>query len=440
MIFYSENNHHTVTNRGGISSEDENVRQILTWLNTESESWSMESPTEIQNIFMAAVRAREKDLPIHLLILVLRDKEYTKKKRHVYICDLVRIKAEKINASDDTEINAALDRYEVLRNTLIARNLSKEYAAESGRTLFQKLIPEEIRKRLESELEKSHNIKWGVWIYSNDDDFNPLWEWLYTPSEMSSNTEISDATSHKTKNENSSPLRKITIFFRFWRKGNKIQQPQENEKEDGFFWGDRFYIIRVPKPPNFQDLNSINNVALLFNKGGCAYAYDDKKCIHKPCEVKPKEIELADYNALKGLNNFDCIHVAADITDLKKKTRDVVRNALSFKRNNSGNDKKAHSFLFLNICKCDTSSKIQLELRELTSAITWIDTSLPVTKKFAPIFAEEFYKKFCRTGKNVAEAATKTREEIKKRGELDDCDRFLRLAYIVNGNPFTKWR
>jgi hypothetical protein len=189
------------------------------------------------------------------------------------------------------------------------QNLSKAEAEKIGKELFNTLIPSEIITRLRNKLKnKSSKVEWWVWIYCDFDDFNPLWEWLYTAPSNDTAPKTSNVATQKNADENSSCLKKVFSRLLEWlqNRENKLSpesrvQHTQDKKENGFFWGDRFFLVRVPKNYKFQELEfGIENVGILKDTG-CHYACRDREHLENLCGLKPKEIELNDFSTLEIL-------------------------------------------------------------------------------------------------------------------------------------------
>lgn len=310
-------------------------------------------------------------------------------------------------------------------NNLNLQKPNLEEAEDIGKKLYRILIPDELDKEIQEKYDK---VEWSAWIYCKNEEFNPIWEWLYITSKTSNNTETSDVASDKTPDKNSSsPKKKFGLLK--WHRNPKnklssyspVEKPQENKKEEGFFWGDEFSIIRLSKNCNFEIERSesqINSVAILFDKD-CKSARSDEKCLFDLC--RRYSIDPSHYNFTSDSPNalpivpFDYMHIAADI-DIIKKNYDKFMQALtmaatSLSRNlnifyNIWNAKKR------NAEKQRSMHNIQLKVVDSIPAKTRIYTSFDVQKDFAALFAKCFYD--CAVEENdVAKAIKKAREEIK---------------------------
>jgi hypothetical protein len=349
----------------------------------------------------SAVKASKNGFPILLFILAIKEK---KKGYRFYIFSSVLSKLYYVTDKDiEMKMAKKLSQYknEVIKD-LRDRKQIKKKVVDIGKILFDEFIPEEIKYMLRNKLkQESDKLEWGVWIYSDVDDFNPIWEWLYTSQKPS--------TVANQKGTKKISLRSITEYFH--------KQESENNEENGFFWGDKFFLSRVPRKYEFHELKfKIKNLAMLQHRA-CAYSGRDMSCLSNSCSISPNTIELNEWDKLKNLNDYDCIHVAAHRKTFKKSGyKDFVEGALEYSGNNNPLDDsgtKKPYFLFLNICECN--SDIRLKFIDIISPKTWIDTSLGVKKNFVSTckFSKYFYNEFCGEGKNVAEAATKAREKIK---------------------------
>jgi hypothetical protein len=425
-------------------------KRIYYWFSIEEKNRVGEDSSVMTDIFNAALKARRNNLPIHLLIFVIKDKVYSVGS-HIYILDLAS-KVEKYIGLSDTKPEEALKEYSRLMEELKAHKLSKGDVAKSGGYLFKKLIPDVISGRLQNKLaEGPDKVEWGVWIYSNDAEFNPLWEWLYTSPSNNTAPETSNVENYKTTDKKTHHSRKLSshpsklAYFKnkILQKSITMQQSIENNEEDGFFWGDNFFLVRVvPEECEIQEQSvfKIDKVAVLRQKSGCTYSSANATYIDNLCVKKSKEIcdiVLEDLNALKTelVKKSDpvdyILHVAASKSHILS---DKVLPALDILK---GLNKKP-LLLFLNICECDPT--VRSEFINSIPTKTWIDTSSCVAMNNISSckFAEFFYEEFFDNGKNVVVAATEARKGIRDRRDLDDSHKLWRLAYAVNGNPYIK--
>jgi hypothetical protein len=346
----------------------------------------------------------------------------------------------------------ALKYYNDLIKDLKKHKLTNKNVAKSGGYLFKKLIPDVISGRLQNKLaEGPDKVKWWVWIYCNDPEFNPLWEWLYTSPSNNAAPETSNVENYKTTDKKSPHSRKSSSHPSKWACFNKIlqkfirrQQSIENNEDDGFFWGDNFFLFRVvPGECEIQEESvfEIDKVAVLRQKLGCIYSDANATYLENLCTNKSKmicDIFLEDHNALetelvKKSDPVDYIlHVAARKNYITRSDSFMpVLNIL--KKLN-----KEPVLLFLNICECN--STVRSNFINSIPTKTWIDTSSAVAMNNISSckFAEFFYEEFFDNEKNVVVAATEARKGIRDCRDLDDSHKLWRLAYAVNGNPYIK--
>jgi hypothetical protein len=269
---------------------------------------------------------------------------------------------------------------EILYNDTTA----EEQIEDLGSKFYEAFIPDdEIRAELEGA-----NINW-VWIDCRQEEIYPFWEWLHT---------------------------------------NK----KENKK--GYFWGDEYNIIRLPKNCEFQNSNSpyqIKSIAMISDYD-CSCITEDEECIRELPEMFPigfNEIK----NESEKLNAYDCIHLVGSGAVVTKDLLSPCADALSLNL----------KFLFLNIrAPNDNHSTANhdliVKLKKLftRSAEIWIDTSWDLPDEPAPHFVKYFYgKELWVNEKNVASIATKTRKKIDENEKNLGCKQFWRFAYVVKGNP-----
>lgn len=223
-----------------------------------------------------------------------------------------------------------------------------------------------------------------VWIYCEDADIDPIWEWLYIKS---SNGEC-------------------------------------------FFWGDKFHIIRIPENGEFGISNNpcqINKVAFISDvECSC-------KCGDEECFVGLPEENKIDLRYLKGdtnLDAFDCVHLVARSSIVTTDLLNSCESALS---------KAKFKFLFLHI-RTEEHDRTLDDLQKLKKifirpADIWIDTSLNLPNDSeAPYFTKYFYEELW-SKKGIAESATKARKKIEEEKKDLGCKNFWRLVYVVKGNP-----
>lgn len=262
---------------------------------------------------------------------------------------------------DTTKKNEIMEVYTKIRKKMKAEksDCTQKDIIDSGNELFQKL--------LEGVLPEKPDKEYGVWIYCEDKQINPLWEWICVKSE---------------------------------------DESSENSKY--FFWGDRFFIVRIPTeriPETYKSEDSkfkIEEVDILLDTNS-SNACSDRKCLRE-LGIVDNEIDLNKPDAQNNLKASDCIHIAADIELFIHHT--PLLNALKAS--------KDMTFLFLNIWGPGVSRGMHImKWINVISAKTRIYPILNVPPDFAPIFAKCFYECVAKE-KNVAEAVRKTREEIEK--------------------------
>jgi hypothetical protein len=238
-----------------------------------------------------------------------------------------------------------------------------------------------------------------VWIYCKDKNISPLWEWIYT--------------------------------------------------NEDFFWGDKYHIIRIPENCEFENSKFRINTFTFLLDGSCLPACDkckkSKKSLKELLEgiVECNEIKFNSPEKFDDLEVLDCIHVGACEETLKK-------TPLEYKTKFLERLKRKPKFIFLNMF-AEESSSTYAPLSEAIKSVppnTWIDSSsLNVPEEFALDFIECFYETFKESLKNnneakIVEIIGKTREKIEKiekNQEKLNSNAFWRLAYVVNGNPYTKF-
>jgi hypothetical protein len=395
---------------------------------------------------IAARKAYTQDSRPHLFILAIHDdkekcKIEDKEKCEIYVItfnppDWIYINdTETIEGQmKDTEIKEVLSKYKnkVMKN-LRDHALSKKDAEDIGKTLFETLIPDKIKTELQNELKnESEKVERWVWIYSDDDVFNPIWEWLYTSPKPPNNTKKSNVANQKPLDKNSSswlrnPFRSKKRALKTKNKllqESTMRQVKENNKEDGFFWGDRFFLCRVSKKDEFKKLPfNINKVAdIVINKNCSSYAYDYSLKLHEILStVVPKRLKLQDLLSSNTNQLHPQVYLGVDVSDIHEGTEIHQLNSI---------------FLFLNVFsskKTDLTSNHRSKLINRISAKTMMYPSFIIPKSFANTFLIPFCNCII-TEKNVVKAATKTREIIRQ----DNDGNLWRLVYIVEGNPFTE--
>jgi hypothetical protein len=253
-----------------------------------------------------------------------------------------------------------------------------------GGKFHEAFIPDaEIRAELEGA-----NINW-VWIDCRQEEINPFWEWLHT---------------------------------------------NKKENKRGYFWGDEYIIIRLPKNCEFDNSNypyQIKSIAMISDYG-CSCITEDDECFRDLPNVSSIMFEDIK-NESVNLNDYDCIHLVGSGAVVTEDLLSPCARALS-----NCNLK----FLFLNIrAPNDNHSTpnhdLIVRLKELftRSAEIWIDTSWDLPDERAPHFVKYFYNEPWDNEKNVASVATKARKKIEENEKKLGCKKFLRHAYVVKGNP-----
>jgi hypothetical protein len=415
---------------------------------------------------VAARNAYTHDPRPHLFILAIPDDEedeedekkcnMDEKKCNIYVINfellrfipLKKIKKNFLKESEtdvvkEIAIEQVLTDYDKVMKNLKGKKLSKKDAEDMGKTLFKTLIPDKIKTELQDELKnESKKVEWWVWIYSDVECvFNPIWEWLYTspkPPKPPNNAKQSNVANHETTGKNSSSL--LKNLFRSKKREPKtkkkllkestMRQVKENNKEDGFFWGDRFFLSRVHEKDDFKKLSfNIHKVANILLTPNCLkYAEGYSSCLKSRISAMGRNIDIKKNP--DELKNFDHIYVGADasFSDIE----DAVDKSPSLK-----NALVNPNFVFLNIF---TSGKINTP--NLRSKLI---TLIPAKTRICPSFsippedcaAQKFINSFSESvidEKNVVKAATKAREKIRQ----DSDSNLWRLVYIVEGNPFTE--
>jgi hypothetical protein len=256
-------------------------------------------------------------------------------------------------------------------------------------------------------IEPSKNNK--ILICCKDEDIDYVWEWI------------------------------------FW---SDIPRFQMGKKGKSFFWGDRFHIGRIPKNYKFENSEFQINTFTFLLDGYCRAACQNCKKSKKSLKELLEDEDIANCNEIRfrtpenfgALKASDCIYVGACKETIKKNIVYETKflEALKLKP----------KFLFLNMFTKDKeSSSTHAPLSKaikLVPPTTWIDNSLNeclnLPNDFALVFAEYFYEMLKESLKNnkeiqIVEIIAKTREKIEKL----DSNAFWRLAYVVNGNPYTKF-
>jgi hypothetical protein len=409
---------------------------------------------------------KDDSFPLNLFVFVINNSSSDDQlpKCHIYDFDTLElhhdlVKPENLEMEDD---------FDKLYTSKRKKSCEIGDIKKSGGNIYHELIPEKLRNKLVKRSSK----QW-VWIYCDSEQYNPIWEWLYT-----------------------------------------------GQNSEGFFWGDKYSIIRLPKKCEFiydklkgyKDSKKIFNFAYLRGKAVQPNHTSSISKFLSPIRCNFIKLERIPEN----LHGFDGIHVftkKADerskfdyvrsigtainknefffhkivengqtknrflehlktiIPELSTETESlifeedneqikitsgendiaslVIREKCCYYNNQSepdvkigkvldeGNDIKlalmsAPSFLFLNICGCDS---IKSEIMMLVSPETWIDVCFDIPKKFAldfekcaSDFEKKFYEMFSDNKTNVAEALIKARSNMP--------NNLWRFAYILNGNPY----
>jgi hypothetical protein len=213
-----------------------------------------------------------------------------------------------------------------------------------------------------------------VWIYCEDADIDPIWEWLYTDN-------------------------------------------------IGFF-GDDVLLIRVPRECEFNrkvnrdEDESVETLKFaVLHKPGSPEAYETPEIVRTCCKKYGCQyIDVYDREGLQNLIKYNYIHASlADLNDVG-----LYQDILEEVEINKG-QKKLPCFLFLKVCSC--CDEIREGVFGLVNPDVWLETSFDVKEDS---FEKAFYREFCNTG-DISKAILKARKEIS--------DNFLRFAYVLKGNP-----
>lgn len=386
----------------------------------------------IPHLYNAYCAARDVSYPVLFICAFLDEK----KKICLHILNWKDSKTPclvKVANENEKKIKEEIKRVRTTLETELKSNSGDEKIIQTGKSLFEKLVSKKQNGIIINELKKN---KWGMWIYC-DDVFDPIWEWLYVTSKTSSNSETPDVTIRKTRDKNSSRVSRFFKGGQNWNKLSKsnVEQPQKNSKEEGFFWGDKFSIIRIAENSEFEDSSfQINNVGFLGDENCEApTAVRDHSCLN----TKGVYSSYITSDNPRILNDYDCIYVVAT-AEAEAEAEANTRHG-EIERTIGGQNINKKNFLFLNILTRNsyTVCSLQSKLMRLIPAKTCIYTSLNVSVDFTPKFTDCFFECVC-GGKNVAEVATEAREKISTLGDLDSSERFWRFAYVVKGNPCIK--
>ena len=374
---------------------DHLLKNIVLEVNVENNECCIVADTEriiigeVENHEQVEVGPYEDNFPVDLFIFVIFNGE--PKGCHIFDFE----KFEMYPGKEKGKENLFLYKFE-----------DQEEAIDNGESKYGRLIPNELRNRLKNEFDK-FGKRFGkrVWIYCDSEDVNSIWEWLY----------FSPKTSDNAKNEQKRPRHRC-IFKR-----------KQRIPDNGFFWGDRFFLVRVSKNYLFQEELTFKTDELAFLRDSSwPYVGNEENYL----DLCMKKCEPIDYNYDKppefNNQNYKWAHIALCAEKLNE---ECSLDEISLPE---GNNKLY--FLFLNICKCDQNLRSAFVDKFPTKA--WIDTSSEVSKKNVENcnFSNYFYQEFCKNGKNVVEAATEARNRIDTEGSKN----LWRLAYVVNGNPYIK--
>lgn len=295
----------------------------------------------------------------HLFILVIKEE----KKRY----DMIYVfKKEKTTIED--KLNRETINTEILPNWL---ELKMDINDESKVIKKGKLFKEHLLRKLPNPLIK--DITGDIWIYCEDEDIEPLWEWLYM--------------------DNIGFLADKTLLIRVPRECEFNRKVNRDEDESA-------------KTSKFAVLSEIN----------CPQADDAYTLIKSICENYSCDIDIGDQEGLEKIISYNYIHAS-----LTKVDEDSYKPILDAAKGNISGQKKLPCFLFLKMCGC--SDGIRAGVFGLVNPDVWIETSFEVGEVS---FEEEFYRVFCNTG-DISKAIIKARNEIS--------NSFLRFAYVLKGNP-----
>jgi hypothetical protein len=260
------------------------------------------------------------------------------------------------------------------------KKLKEKNVINEGKKLYNILIPGEINEVLQNDDIKIEKVL----ICCADMEIDYVWEWIH------------------------------------WKK----------EK----LWGDMFHIFRISENCKFDASNfEIHGVTIL-KAPNCTFAAAECNNIERKIGVRPTERVFRGIEDIGNINNFDGIHVVADI--MEERMTDTVNRAYSDSVSNpSREDQK---FVFLNIITSDSenpccTSNYSPKWTNLIPAKMCIYTSLSVPKDLAQKFTESFYECFV-LGNDIVEATKEAREKI----DLEGGKRFWKFAYVVRGNPCNK--
>jgi hypothetical protein len=223
-----------------------------------------------------------------------------------------------------------------------------------------------------------------VWIYCEVADIDPIWEWIYSEG-------------------------------------------------GGFFWGDEFHIVRIEKRCDISDRQVNTKVIILADNSSKGALWNCALDLKKDLEGAGVECTLIDSPDNELDISSDCIiYAAGSAKDTYKSYKTKLDRFLRQRRNN---------ILFLNLRPSNP-----LRLKKLPT--TWLDCrfeGFDIPSVFVKTFFEVLKELLEEVnGENeerevrVAEILTKTRERMISNQKGSQFNNLWRLAYILNGNPYTK--
>lgn len=271
-------------------------------------------------------------------------------------------------------------------STYINENDANVPVENIGIELRDLLLPENIKEVLKAELQSdNHNIN-NIWVFCGNENTDCLWEWIY------------------------------------W----------ENATE-GFFWGDRFHICRIPNDiagKTFKKLtcNIENGVTIIDPL--CTSADIDRDLFKsQPNWVIIKLQSGKELDKLKKLGNVDYIHVVISVKTIETDSNQF-NDLLSSKLEEFFKKREEPKFLFLNIRGTGDNQIIGKFKKIFTDKVPiWIDTNLDLKDDDEISFTQNFYKILKENReREITEVVTEAR---------NTCNSFCRLAYIIKGSPHT---
>lgn len=141
---------------------------------------------------------KEDSFPLNLFVFVIKSSSSDNQlpKCHIYDFDTLELYPDLVKP-ENLEMEEDFDKlYSKRKKSCKIGDIKK-----SGGNIYHDLIPEKLRNKLVKRSSK----QW-VWIYCDSEKYNPIWEWLYT-----------------------------------------------SQNSEGFFWGDKYSIIRLPEKCEFID-------------------------------------------------------------------------------------------------------------------------------------------------------------------------------------------